>query len=261
MNPDMALPSIQPKGTIGDPLIMSKIHISKNWKLPPRNSGYTRKRTISNTYDNDNGGGRGCSSGSDDPEDRSKKQRQNRDAQRAYRERKANRMMELEENIESLQELVKYWKSQCLLKDKMISKLKAKMDSSSKLDELLNNFKPMKPVAIPRKKTMKKKILNNQNSDTCGFCENPDSCVCKDLESETRDIVATDRVDASQVVAPHCSSNPDTCTKCSNIDETCIKPVTASKSAMFPKEDEIDFTFLDNGAHEKIRKRIHKDNC
>lgn len=175
------LPLIKPKSSVEDEFIMSKIHVSKNWKLPPTSaytSMTTRKRrspsasistpSPANSPSPNNGNGSKHSTAEDII---LKKQKQNRDAQRAYRERKEKRMKEMESVIESLQEKVKYWQrlyqSKCNEVIHLENKYNQLVDynglTSQETDvyNLIDSFKPMKPVPLlPTRITTQQMIPN-----------------------------------------------------------------------------------------------------
>lgn len=166
--PHDELPRIKPKMFTPmndeDDFVMSRIHVSKNWKLPPMTtytSGRKRKTTTERSR-----------SPSETEELLLKKQRQNRDAQRAYRERKEKKMKEMEHEIESLQNKVKYWQklyqSKCNemihFENKYNQLVMSRQDvnpskdttTSTDLYDLIDRFKPIQSVPL----TAPKPIFN-----------------------------------------------------------------------------------------------------
>lgn len=109
-------PVLRPKDSVAEKMAMSKIHISKKWKLPPlRPKGSHERAKPSPSMDE----GAKVSPAGDSPtgEDSkhmsgpNRKRLQNREAQRAYRERSRNKLQTLEDNVETLQGMVKMWQS------------------------------------------------------------------------------------------------------------------------------------------------------
>lgn len=284
---------LEPKSSIDAQLAMSKVHISKNWKLPPRLKPGRRPRGVK--YESSKTNVTRAEppqededySGSEDTQVR--KKRQNRDAQRAYRERRASRLEQLESTVETLQNMVKTWQRKCksyeielaqskedilkveeensilrrrlkdfegasvcmscpknpLISKKLEGHIEREADTATMLLEpflqnVISKFKPMKAV------TLKKRKLSNgshgpdlelspaaslsfnrfsslspsapassSTSGKCGFCSDSSTCVCKEFEDENSK-------------ADRCSEDPPNCTKCSNIDESCIKPTVPS---------------------------------
>ena len=100
----MSLRELKPKQAgVDESLRLSKILISKNWTLPPRTTSTTAGGGVMKARHKkkDDSVEKGAVASVEQ-----KKQFQNRAAQRAYRERKANKIKELEDSIESLQKLV-----------------------------------------------------------------------------------------------------------------------------------------------------------
>lgn len=104
-----------PKSPVEAELAMSKVHISKNWKVPPRSKPGRRRGVVHHSttlppkkQEHSPNEDDGCEN-----HDQEKKKKQNRDAQRAYRERRANRIQELESTVETLQNMVKMWQKKC----------------------------------------------------------------------------------------------------------------------------------------------------
>lgn len=213
---------LEPKSSTEAQLAMSKVHISKSWKLPPR-SKPVRKQQLNKQLE----------SPTSDEEER--KKRQNRDAQRAYRERRTNRIQELEDTVETLQGLVKNWqkryraleaefqdvkKENTSLKranedyERENADLKTNLDATAHggysldpmLKDLIENFKPMKAVALK-----KRKITREKDSSGCGFCSEGTTCVCQELEDDG-------------IETARCTENTESCTKCSDIEQSCIRP-------------------------------------
>lgn len=291
------LPIIKPKiNSSNEERIMSKIHILKNWKLPPSPSYVASGRKRKNSSDK-------TTSVSENEELLLKKQRQNRDAQRTYRERKEMKLKEMESMINALQDQVKHWKKLYHSKCNEMSDLEKKYNQAmqerhnitqstqSDLCSLINNFKPLKPVPLltSTNKTFKKTTSplssstsnmidkdliplrplhkfskstsivqteynqarriykqtksNSNNNDTfstsCGFCDGSSSCICDELTSTTtqknpKAIISTVDMTSSPALSKisgpmtiaqlTCSSDPHNCTKCADINETCIKP-------------------------------------
>lgn len=301
MNSNSKLPIIKPKTTIKNDFIISKIQVSKNWKLPPLASsssssiGTIRKHTvpIEETLK---------------PANSSemillKKQRQNRDAQRAYRERKEKKLKEMESVIDLLHDKVKYWQRLYQSKSNEMIHLENKYNqliqnstSQDSIDsnDLIDNFKPLKSVPllpvknglpsnstkpnlvpirpIPLLPTRKQKPKcsnpeqkhNTTTPSSCGFCDDSISCICNELtttatkteeEENQSDLIITASIPSKPItttIAPMtiaqltCSSDPHTCTKCSDINQTCIRPTdttgknNSNNSNNIPNE--IDFT-------------------
>lgn len=104
-----------PKNPIETELAMSKVHLSKNWKIPPRLKPGRRpdpRSDVKNTLGNETEPN-GKESNGFEYASQEKRKIQNRDAQRAYRERRANRIDELEGTVETLQNMVKSWRKKC----------------------------------------------------------------------------------------------------------------------------------------------------
>lgn len=279
---------LEPKSSINAQLAMSKVHISKNWKLPPRlkpgrkpRSSYERSkanviRAEPPPNDEDY---------SESEDSQVKKKRQNRDAQRAYRERRASRLEQLEGTVETLQNMVKTWQRKCksyeielAQSEKNITKVEEEnlllrrrlKDSESAsvctscpkkpliskkleihtqresdtatllldpfLQNVISNFKPMKAVTLKKRKLSNGPDLelsppaslsfnrfsslspttptSSSISGKCGFCSDSSTCVCKEFKDENAGAAKADR----------CSEDTLNCTKCSNIDESCIRP-------------------------------------
>lgn len=222
---------IKPKDSnINDALLMSKILISKNWTLPPRtsskhitNDSSSVKTVISTKHDvNDSG---------------VVKKQQNRDAQRAYRERKANKIKEMEDSIETLQKLVLHWKNKYKLKEKELRNLEQNMKPAVELNPVSSTV-PTSQIITPSK---------------CGFCNDDTSCVCKELE-EADEEKSVESITETEVKSEtfNCSKTPSTCEKCSNIDETCIKPVNFINNEKSSGPDAIDFTFTKMASNVKV---------
>ncbi|CDH12334.1 uncharacterized protein ZBAI_04120 [Zygosaccharomyces bailii ISA1307] len=232
---------LQPKNPIDEELAMSKVHISKNWKLPPRLKPGRRPQVKVKPQEDEE---------SETPEEQSKKKKQNRDAQRAYRERRANRLQELETTVATLQSVVKSWK--CKYKDLEVqfqnaqaenSNLKQQMEDIKSsvcqlcfkepcvcnknsatlfqdpfLQAMVKNFKPMKAVNLKRRKVGSPKSpessmppqLDSVSSGSCGFCSDSTACVCKDMQTST-------------VTLGNCSSKSSaTCENCADINKSCL---------------------------------------
>ncbi|KOG98906.1 Yap5p [Saccharomyces eubayanus] len=247
----MALPQIKPKESKESNLaLMSKIHVSKNWKLPPRlphRAGQRRKRPLPphDEYEYE-GEGEGESTGTGN-EELQKKKRQNRDAQRAYRERKNNKLQALEDTIESLSKVIRNYESklsrlQHELQDSNSENraLQSKLDALTSrqasmpaqdpiLQNLIENFKPMKAIPIKYQHRNRNRNRNHHhgpnelpNSAKCGFCNDNSTCVCKELETGA-DKNGAALKDSSP---PHSHCNKDNssglCSNCANIDKSCI---------------------------------------
>ena len=238
----MALPQIKPKEAKESNLaLLSRIHVSKNWKLPPRlphRAGQRRKRPHQlhdDEYD-----------GAEDDEELQKKKRQNRDAQRAYRERKNNKLQVLEDTIESLTKIIKNYESKLTrLQDELQERnsenraLQLKLDALTPrqpsvpaqdpiLQNLIENFKPMKAIPIKYHAAATKhhqRSAELSNSAKCGFCNDNTTCVCKELETGAAKNAAAQK-DLSPPPRPHSHCNKDNssglCTNCTNIDKSCI---------------------------------------
>ena len=238
----MVLPQIKPKEPEESNLaLLSKIHVSKNWKLPPRlphRATQRRKRAhrLHEEYETE---------GND--EALQKKKRQNRDAQRAYRERKNNKLQVLEETIESLSKVVKNYETKLnRLQNELQKKesenhaLKLKLEALNPkqasvpaqdpiLQNLIENFKPMKAIPIKFNTAIKHRQHSGElpSSIKCGFCNDNTTCVCKELETDhgkSDDGVVTVRKDMSPPNA-QCNNKGDSsglCSNCTNIDKSCI---------------------------------------
>ncbi|QLQ81639.1 hypothetical protein HG537_0F04000 [Torulaspora globosa] len=256
---------LKPKSSDDGQLIMSKVYTSRSWNLPPR-SKPGRRPTFRNgtvkeiSADGDSRAEEECY----DLEER--KKRQNRDAQRAYRERRANRLMELESVVETLQDLVKSWqrkykaveselndtKRRVALVEEENATLQKKLSEIQSanlghheevrdadtmlldplLQDMIDNFKPMKAVTLKRRKFSENPRNSARNSSDvgrgfdltpasassvdCGFCSGDTACVCEELA----------RGNTESNVGDRCTEDTATCSKCSNIDESCIKPQT-----------------------------------
>ncbi|CAI4039774.1 hypothetical protein SMKI_09G1850 [Saccharomyces mikatae IFO 1815] len=241
----MALPHIKPKESKESNLvILSKIHVSKNWKLPPRLPQRTSQRRnrphrLREEYDIE-----------DNDEELQKKKRQNRDAQRAYRERKNNKLLVLEETIESLSKIIKNYETKLIhLQNDLQEKesenhaLRLKLDALTQkqpsvpaqdpiLQNLIENFKPMK--AIPIKYNNNNTAIKHHhhsselpNSAKCGFCNDYTTCVCQELEADSGKIVDDASSVQKDMPPPHSQcNNKDSsgglCSNCTNIDKSCI---------------------------------------
>ncbi|CAR29250.1 hypothetical protein ZYGR_0Z01720 [Zygosaccharomyces rouxii] len=261
-------PKLQPKSSPDDELTISKVHISKNWKLPPRLKPGRRPQIKLKDLDEDE-----CST----PEDETKKKKQNRDAQRAYRERRANRLQELEDTVNTLRNAMKNWKRRCMdleaeLQDarKDNSSLKHQLDMIRSnlcndclkdpcichnesvtllqdpfLQNMVKNFKPMKAVNLKKRKLSSSKLSESPApqqhivsvaSGGCGFCSDRTTCVCKDLEvsdTEQHEIQQQQHLEESVTATlGHCSSNDKGhCKNCSDIDKSCISTESAPAPA------------------------------
>lgn len=133
---EVKYPVLKPKESISAKMAMSKIHISRNWKLPPLRSRDKCKRadSVSTTSDVSSpeiGDDNDMYSRSSRA---SKKKIQNREAQRAYRERSKNKLQALEENVEALQDIVRSWQNKYKKLAKEYDTLKA--ESTRKIAEL-----------------------------------------------------------------------------------------------------------------------------
>lgn len=306
------LPIIKPKISSNDDLIMSKIQVSKSWKLPAMRSYSSGRKRKSISEE--------PTSSNESEELLLKKQRQNRDAQRAYRDRKERKLKEMETVIDSLQEKVKYWQrlyhSKCNEMIHLENRFNQVIQNSNvpatretDLHYLIDNFKPLKSVSLlpsvnkltappnkmirnttplrsmpvlPKLSQQKKHKCSSpknnhhqktNHSDTttpssCGFCDSSTSCICTELTTTTAEnrsnsesIVSKDSTKSSLTVTNStdssvramvpmtiaqltCSSDPHTCTKCSDINQTCIKPTDSDNANNTNNNipDEIDFT-------------------
>ena len=214
---------LRPKGDADDVLGASRILVSKNWRLPPRVS------TVSTTRRAEKKKKREGQS--------SHKQQQNREAQRAYRERRANRLKEMEESIEALQRLVGHWKGKCADKDKEIARLKAGQSEV----QVVGPGIPPANVEDTEPTNVEDTQPAEESPGTCGFCNDGTNCVCTELEhAEAEPEVETVAPPPKSSVFS-CSGAPDTCSKCSNIEETCIKPAEPEAES---QPLEVDFTHL-----------------
>lgn len=237
---------LKPKSSVSAQLAMSKVYISKSWDLPPRSRPGRRPRAVeavksrsSREQPVDD------AEGSYDLEER--KKRQNRDAQRAYRERRANKMLELEGVVETLQELVKSWQKKFKDVELELSESRKRVAAVERENEdlqrrlrqvtgpasrtgdsdvtlldpllqgLIDNFKPMKAVTLKKRKLVDgspqvrfEVTPVSPSPGDCGFCSGGTTCVCKELDSAK--------------VEERCTEDTSTCEKCSDIDASCIRP-------------------------------------
>ncbi|KAG0669906.1 hypothetical protein C6P45_003188 [Maudiozyma exigua] len=249
------LPELKPKNIdVNESLRLSKILISKNWALPSKTTKRSSKvtdRKIKKTN-------------VVSPRDE-KKVLQNRDAQRAYRERKANKIKEMEETIESLQKLVIHWKNKYNLKEKELNDIvnsqnvgtHNKIVSTAEIPSTPHNHTQNISVPVPITETK----TETEPPTKCGFCNESSSCVCTELEhtddnnsNNSNSEEQNKQKSISLLPAPvskknnepsmfNCSGSSATCEKCSNIEETCIKPAT---STIILESNEIDFTDMRN---------------
>lgn len=266
---------LKPKSS-GDSLAISKVYTTRSWNLPPRSKPGRRptfrNETVKQSVDRQRA--EGSEEESYDHEER--KKRQNRDAQRAYRERRANKLMELESVVETLQNLVKTWqrkykavqselnesKRRVALVEEQNAVLQKKLGDvlmsvqsnniarheevrdadtvllDPLLQEMIDNFKPMKAVNLKKRKLSEDPRNNGRNpsdapggfdltpasasSVDCGFCSGDTACVCEELASGNTDSNLGNR----------CTEDTATCSKCSNIDESCIKPQALEETAL-----------------------------
>lgn len=315
-----SLPIIKPKIPGNDDFIMSKIQVSKTWKLPAMRS-YSSGRKRKSTSEEPR-------SPNESEELLLKKQRQNRDAQRAYRDRKEKKLKEMETVIDSLQDKVKYWQrlyqSKCNEMihlenkfNKLVQDSNVPTAKEADLYSLIDNFKPLKSVSLlpstsritpltsplanisktsvplrpmpvlpnlsqqnkhkcssPKKDHDRKgKATETTTPSKCGFCDNSTSCICTELtttttaenrsNSESASSMTNSTIPSPTVMNPAdssprtkapmtiaqltCSSDPHTCTKCSGINQTCIKPTDNNSpdnnnNSNNNIPDEIDFT-------------------
>ncbi|QLL34025.1 hypothetical protein HG536_0F03500 [Torulaspora globosa] len=258
---------LKPKSSADAQLAMSKVYTSRSWNLPPRSKPGRRPTfrngTVSQTSTDQQSRAEGSEEESYDLEER--KKRQNRDAQRAYRERRANRLLELEGVVETLQNLVKTWQRKYKAVESELNESKRRVavveeenaSLQKKLGEILasaqstnlvrheeadtmlldpllqgmiHNFKPMKAVALKKRKLSENARINARDSSDvpggldltpasassvdCGFCSGDTACVCEELANGNSESNVSNR----------CTEDTATCTKCSNIEESCIKP-------------------------------------
>ncbi|KAL3232691.1 AP-1-like transcription factor YAP5 [Nakaseomyces bracarensis] len=151
---DVKYPVLKPKESISDKLAMSKIHISRNWKLPPLRSrapgdklAQYRKRSATLDTNSD------VSSPEGDYVEgpsQSKKKKQNREAQRAYRERSKNRLQALEENVETLQAMVRSWQN--------------------KYKKLAQQYDDLKTESSKKIKDLEREVQENKDDKKCFIC-------------------------------------------------------------------------------------------
>ncbi|CAI4064971.1 Yap5p SKDI_09G1820 [Saccharomyces kudriavzevii IFO 1802] len=241
----MALPQIKPKQSKESNLaLLSQIHVSKNWKLPPRlpqraNQQRKRPHQLQDEYGPE-----------ENEEELQKKKRQNRDAQRAYRERKNNKLQVLEDTIESLSKVVKNYEAKLSRLQRELQErdsenhaLKMRLDALSPkqacvpaqdpiLQTLIDNFQPMKAIPMKYNAAAAKRHRHSNelpNSAKCGFCSDNTTCVCKELETDSgkADDDAAVAVQKGMSPPPHpqCNNkgNPvGLCSDCTNIDKSCI---------------------------------------
>lgn len=260
-------PKLQPKTSFDEGLVISKVHLSKNWKLPPRLKPGRRSQVKLKSSDEDE-----CST----PEEETKKKKQNRDAQRAYRERRANRLQELEETVNILQKAMKGWKRKCKdleaelqdvkqdnlnLKNRLDKRKSNLCDTCHKdpcachedpgtlfqdpfLQNVIKNFKPMKAVPLKKRKVSSPKQSESATpqptitpviSGGCGFCSDTTTCVCKDLEednTEQQRLPPEQRLEEPiSVTLGHCIPGKiGHCENCADIDKSCL----TTESVSFP---------------------------
>lgn len=269
-------PRLQPKSSLDEELAMSKVHISKNWKLPPRLKPGRRPQTKSKNSDDDE---------PEDSEDEHKKKKQNRDAQRAYRERRTNRLQDLENTVHTLQNTVKSWKRKC--KDFETELENVREDNSSLrsqlneikskncgacfkdpcvfpsesitlfqdpfLQNIVNNFKPMKAVNLKKRKLDSSKssespipqqqIGSVTSSDGCGFCTDSTTCVCKDLEESQQELQHKHEMSLTATLG-HCSSSKKGyCENCADINKSCLTVEPAPAPAEMSKTKSSHFNW------------------
>lgn len=365
-------PDLKPKSSLGEHTSMSRIHVSKNWTLPPRikSRGTSHRKKLPTQLE---GGSRNILTDGDvntfahntPPSDKGspnmgksdseRKKIQNRDAQRAYRERRANKLKVLEDAVDSLQQLVKKWQRKYKETEKELQQYKETLELSlnenkqlkesltasnnglvcsiclqpiedpspqrsevriakpsrktgrvekvsvengteqnKRLHHIISNFKPMKAemlkkaigigsfsgssgvlsklptttgtsdqveksVTFPNRDLAKNENMATTTPNKCGFCEEGSRCVCNELEA-AEEMTQKLSTNASEKLSGHCQSSPNNCTKCSNIDETCIKPISPTPSyipetEVSSQQMEIDFNqtpLVDN--FQKIRK-------
>ncbi|CAB4255292.1 Yap5p [Maudiozyma barnettii] len=255
----MSLRELKPKQAgVDESLRLSKILISKNWTLPPRTTSTTAGGGVMKARHKkkDDSVEKGAVASVEQ-----KKQFQNRAAQRAYRERKANKIKELEDSIESLQKLVLHWKNKYNVKEKELQELKKVQEQGATVDATA-------AVVV----VDEKKVEVDETPSKCGFCNDDSNCVCTELE-HTSDEKATISIKAKNDSVFSCSGSSDTCEKCSNIEETCIKPATTVTDTDHMVSSEIDFTYmatrnsnnlstaiqLNNGAtFQRIKRQMHQ---
>ncbi|CAI4065637.1 hypothetical protein SUVZ_09G1750 [Saccharomyces uvarum] len=233
----MVLPQIKPKESKESNLaLLSKIHVSKNWKLPPRlpHRVSQRRKTSRQLHDE--------YEGAEDDEELQKKKRQNRDAQRAYRERKNNKLHVLEDTIESLTKIIKNYESKLTrLQNELQERnsenraLQLKLDALSSrqasvpaqdpiLQNLIENFKPMRAIPIKYHHHQHRRPTELPNSAKCGFCNDNTTCVCKELETGADKNGAAQKDLSPPLPHSHCNKDNSSglCSNCANIDKSCI---------------------------------------
>ncbi|CCE64451.1 hypothetical protein TPHA_0H02480 [Tetrapisispora phaffii CBS 4417] len=210
-----------------------------------------------------------------------RKRKLNREAQRAFRERKSLRMEQLKDTIERLQDSIDMWEKKfkkCQgelrrLRKENLNFKKEHIALKSSLEELktiktkegftgvlglpkthdpligdlINNFKPMDAISLKNKnKETYSKRANDRKPSTlnslksrekvslsvprCGLCTDESFCVCSQLsdpvvartnnERKQTTIDATPAADTLSKLT--CSSNPASCSKCADIDRSCI---------------------------------------
>lgn len=162
-----------------------------------------------------------------------RRRKQNREAQRAYRERKASRIQDLERNVETLNGLLKSWEKKYKELETEYSLVKSELsrtteenrylkslnptnnvgdDSqnmimSTKLNDVLENFKPVKAVSYVRKKRKVKSPLESEvfkNSNTDEFFE-----IGRDYgKTSSNSSIMRERETDSETRTPEQLSNP-----------------------------------------------------
>ncbi|CCD26323.1 Yap5p NDAI_0H01490 [Naumovozyma dairenensis CBS 421] len=157
---EMKYANLKPKSSPDNNNAISKIRVSKNWKLPPRLNTVKRSSSAGkcpiSTANSPNNSNNIDISAEDENEDEMKKKIQNRDAQRAYRERKANRMKNLEDTVDSLQILVKTWQQKYKNIEKRLIISEKKFEDSTKENQIL-----------------KESLLQMKNGLMCNICLKP----------------------------------------------------------------------------------------
>ncbi|EDO19629.1 hypothetical protein Kpol_1018p169 [Vanderwaltozyma polyspora DSM 70294] len=198
------LVNLEPRGDAKSQLAMSSVHVSKKWLLPPKSLGKARFKQMSHKKAIENP----INSDVVSTDVVSKKRQLNRDAQRAFRERKEKKIQDLEDTIDTLQMLVKSWekrynqieldlkiakeqadelkkenislKTSLVVNNEKTSNMKRIRTtkvvkqpgaiSNKKLKDMINNFTPIKSVSL-KKKTDSSLEETHRSIDSIGVVE------------------------------------------------------------------------------------------
>ncbi|CCK70204.1 Yap5p KNAG_0D04590 [Huiozyma naganishii CBS 8797] len=234
---------IHPKRSSEDTQLLSRVHLSKHWKLPPRAS---RSMATLTTTTVTTQGPVQCTGLE------SKRQVQNREAQRAYRERRAHRLQELEDTVEQLQNRLRKLSQQCDRQERRCQDLTAENESLTREVGALKrerDMRSLKPVLLRKRRSQHRANFSKPTSvpkvvarrifeeTTCGFCNESTSCICSELEHST---TGTNTGPVASLNGSSCSTKPDTCEKCTDIENSCIVPLARDVAPL--AQEKIDFT-------------------